>query len=67
MESAIKITITTLGGVISWMVGGWGLLLTVLLVFNALDFLTGMAASWGTISSKRGFQGIIKNGLWLQI
>lgn len=68
MESTIKIAVTTVGGVISWLVGGWGLLLTVLLIFNALDFITGMMANWGTISSKRGFTGIIKKGMmWVWI
>nr|WP_252289340.1 phage holin family protein [Peribacillus asahii] len=41
-------------------VGGWSVLLTVLLILNAFDFITGMAANWGQISSKRGYEGIIK-------
>lgn len=68
MESTLKVVITTVGGVISWLVGGWGLLLTVLLILNVIDFMTGMAANWGTISSKRGYQGIIKKGMmWVWI
>lgn len=68
MESTIKVAVTTVGGVISWLVGGWGLLLTVLLIFNVLDFITGMMANWGGISSKRGYQGIIKKGMmWVWV
>lgn len=68
METIFKMLITTVGGVISWMVGGWGLLLTVLLIFNVLDYITGTMANWGNISSKRGYQGIIKKGMmWVWI
>lgn len=68
METTVKTALSVVGGVISWFVGGWGLLLTVLLIFNVLDFLTGMAANWGTISSSRGYKGIIKKGMmWVWI
>ena len=68
MENIIKTTISTIGAVISWLVGGWGLLLTVLLILNILDFITGMAASWGSISSQRGYKGIVKKGMmWVWI
>ncbi|MFJ7665611.1 holin family protein [Lysinibacillus sp. NPDC097195] len=60
--------VSVFGGALSFLIGGWGLLLTVLLVFNILDFLTGMAANWGAINSKRGYQGIIKKGMmWVWI
>lgn len=60
--------VSVLGGALSFLVGGWGLLLTVLLVFNGLDLLTGMAANWGSINSKRGYQGVIKKGMmWVWI
>ena len=68
MEVAVKTVLSVAGGVISWLVGGWGLLLTVLLIFNALDFITGMAANWGTISSSRGYKGVVKKGMmWVWI
>lgn len=68
MENIIKTTISTIGAVISWLVGGWELLLTVLLILNVLDFITGMAANWGTISSYRGYKGIVKKGMmWIWI
>ncbi|WP_042352245.1 phage holin family protein [Bacillus massiliigorillae] len=63
-----KFFVSTIGGFFSWLIGGWSLLLTVLLILNVLDFLTGMAANWGNINSKRGYQGIIKKGMmWVWI
>lgn len=68
MEQSLKFLLSTVGGVVSWLVGGWGLLMTVLLILNAVDLLTGMAANWGIISSKRFYQGIIKKGMmWVWI
>ncbi|RKJ60562.1 holin [Butyricicoccus sp. 1XD8-22] len=44
------------------------MLLTVLLIFNILDFVTGMAANWGTLSSQRGYQGVVKKCMmWVWI
>ena len=63
-----KIFISTIGGFLSWLIGGWSLLLTVLLILNVFDFITGMAANWGNISSSRGYRGIIKKCLmWVWI
>lgn len=60
--------VSIVGGAFSFLIGGWGLLLTVLLILNALDFITGMAANWGSISSQRGYQGVIKKGMmWVWI
>jgi len=68
MEQTFKYSISAVGGVVSWLVGGWSLLMTVLLILNAIDFFSGMAANWGTINSKRGYQGIIKKGMmWVWI
>lgn len=53
-------------GIVSYFLGGWSLLLITLLVLNVFNYATGMAASWGQISSKRGFKGIIKKGvMWV--
>ena len=60
MEHLLKTTISVAGGVISYLLGGWGVLLTALLLLNVFDYATGMAANWGQISSKVGFRGIIK-------
>lgn len=65
-----KFFISTIGGFLSWLIGGWSLLLTVLFILNIFDFMTGMAANWGNISSSRGYRGIIKKCLmwvWISI
>lgn len=68
MEQILKTVISIVGGIVSYFLGGWSLLLTTLLVLNIFDYATGMAANWGQISSKRGFQGIIKKGvMWVWI
>lgn len=68
MEQILKTVISIMGGVISYFLGGWSVLLTTLLLLNAFDYLTGMAANWGQISSKIGFRGIIKKGvMWVWV
>lgn len=60
--------LATVGGFIGWLLGGWSILLTTLLILNVFDFLSGMAANWGDISSKRGFEGAIKKAMmWMWI
>ena len=49
MEQSFKFLLSTVGGVVSWLVGGWGVLMTVLLILNGIEFLSGMAADWGTL------------------
>lgn len=60
MELGVKGIISIIGSLTSYLFGGWSLLLTTLLMLNVFDYLTGMAANWGEISSKRGLKGIIK-------
>ena len=68
MESVTKAILLTVGSVISWLVGGWSLLLTVLLILNAFDFITGVAASWGSISSRAAYKGVIKKSMmWVWV
>lgn len=68
MEQILKTAISIIGGVVSYFLGGWSILLTTLLFLNVFDYVTGMAANWGEISSKRGFRGIVKKGvMWVWI
>lgn len=68
MDKWFQTIISVAGGFLSWLVGGWSLLLTVLLLLNIFDYITGVAANWGQISSKAGFRGIIKKGLiWIWV
>lgn len=58
----------TIAGFFAWAIGGWTVLLTILLILNIVDFVTGMAASWGSISSKVFYRGIAKKGMmWVWI
>lgn len=62
METLIKTAIGIAGSLISWMVGGLGMIFVVLLVLLALDFVTGLMVAYGTgeLSSKIGIKGFIK-------
>ena len=67
MKYAQEIT-AAIGGMINWLVGGWSILLTALLILNAFDYLSGIASNWGSISSKRAYEGIIKKSMmWVWI
>ncbi|MFG3611282.1 phage holin family protein [Rummeliibacillus stabekisii] len=68
MEQTLKTFFSIVGGVTSYFFGGWSVLLTTLLLLNLFDYITGTAANWGQISSKRGYLGIIKKGvMWVWI
>lgn len=68
MDITSKWIFSVAGGMASYFLGGWSVLLTTLLVLNAFDYITGMAANYGQLSSSIGFKGIIKKGImWLWI
>lgn len=68
MDKLTQTIISIIGGFLSWLFGGWSLLLTVLLFLNVFDYITGMAANWGHISSSRGFKGIVRKGvMWMWV
>lgn len=58
----IKFTIGTFTGFVSWMVGGFGLVFTVLIGLMALDFLSGIMVGIyeKKINSRIGTRGLIK-------
>lgn len=60
MNNLFKAFIGIGGGAISFLFGGWDSLLWVLVAFAAIDWLTGVSASWneGKLSSKVGFKGL---------
>lgn len=62
MDNVFKIMIGLGGGAISFLFGGWSILLQVLVIFIAVDYLLGVlvAASFGELNSKIGFRGIAK-------
>lgn len=62
LENIIKITVGIGGGLASFLWGGWSALLQTLVLFIALDYVLAVmvAASFGKLSSKKGFRGIAK-------
>lgn len=60
MEQFIKSAVASLGGLLSWALGGFDLLLQVLVFFIAVDYITGVAAviKHKRLSSKVGARGI---------
>jgi toxin secretion/phage lysis holin len=64
-----KLILAGLGGFVGWTLGGWSVLLQVLLTFMVIDYLSGMMASYveGKLSSKIGFKGIAKKVMILFI
>ena len=58
----VKETTIILTSVLSFLFGGWSLMLTILLVLNIIDYATGMMSAYfnGEIQSGKGFKGIGK-------
>lgn len=59
-ELRIMAIFSAIGAVFSFLVGGVDKLVTALLIFITLDYLTGLLAAWnnGTLNSKKGFAGV---------
>lgn len=62
LDVLFKVLATAAGGITGYLFGGWHTLLQILIVFVAIDYLTGMiaAAYEGKLSSRVGFKGIAK-------
>ena len=60
IELRIMAVFSAVGAAFSFLVGGVDKLLTALLIFVMLDYVTGLIAAWKTASldSKKGFEGI---------
>lgn len=58
----IKIVLASVGSYLSWLFGGWDILLQWLITFMIADYFTGLIKSMiqGKLSSKVGFIGIAK-------
>ena len=62
MENILKTVIAVGGSIISFLFGGWSSLLTILLAFVVLDYVTGVlaAAKEGKLNSEVGLWGIAR-------
>lgn len=63
----LKLIVATAGTFITWLFGSWDTALSVLMIFMALDYLTGLARAYAkkTISSDVGLRGIARKSLIL--
>lgn len=61
-ELRVMALLSMIGAAFSFLVGGVNGIVTALLVFIAVDYVTGMAAAWmkNQLSSARGFDGILR-------
>ncbi|MCX7781165.1 MAG: phage holin family protein [Negativicutes bacterium] len=69
IELRIMALFSAIGAAFSFLVGGIDQLITALLVFVVLDYITGMAAAWKTktLDSKKGFEGIKRKVVMLVV
>lgn len=58
----LKYAIAIVGGVLTGLLGGWDIMLQILIGFVVLDYVTGVAAAWyaKTLNSEIGARGIMK-------
>lgn len=68
MEQIERAIILSASSFITYFLGGWSILLTALIILNALDYLTGLTANWKRRSSQKAFKGGIKKGImWMWV
>lgn len=69
MDNIFKIIVGAGGAAISFLFGGWSPLLQVLVIFIIMDYVLAVivAASFGELSSKKGFKGIAKKVMILAL
>lgn len=65
LKDKLEMLIGVLGGFCSYLLGGWDILVTTIIIFMILDYVSGMSASWLTKSwsSEIGYKGILKKGM----
>jgi toxin secretion/phage lysis holin len=77
MKTTITMTIGAIGSIITSWFGGWDAALTTLVIFMALDYITGLIVAGvfhksnksetGALESKAGWKGICRKGVSLFI
>ena len=72
MWTKITKTFAALAGAAAGFFGGWNIMLTGLVWFMGIDYLTGLICAWrgqspktenGGVSSRAGFDGLLKKGV----
>ena len=66
-QEALKGTVAAVGAMLSYLIGGVDAALKALLLFMALDYVTGVFAAWyeKRLDSVKGFKGFVKKLLML--
>ena len=69
IELRIMALFSAIGAAFSFLVGGVDKLITALLIFVVIDYVTGLIAAWktATLDSKKGFEGIKRKIVMLLI
>ena len=69
IELRVMAVFSAIGAAFSFLVGGVDKFVSALLVFVALDYVTGLIAAWktATLDSKKGFEGIKRKVVMLLI
>ena len=69
IELRIMALFSAIGAAFSFLVGGVDKLITALLIFVVLDYVTGLIAAWktATLDSKKGFDGVKRKVVMLLI
>lgn len=77
VKDGLCLAVGTAGGLISAAVGGWSGALTTLIIFMAIDYITGLIVAGvfhrsektpdGTLESRAGWKGLIRKGMSLLV
>lgn len=77
IKDILLTVIGAIGGFISWLFGGWSTAMITLIVFMAVDYLTGLIVAGvfkkskksesGALESRAGFKGLCKKGVILLV
>ena len=77
IKEILTAAVGALGGLMSWLYGGFGDAMLVLIVFMALDYMTGLIVAGvfhkssksetGALESKAGWKGLCRKGMTLGI
>lgn len=63
-STTIKTVTAIVAGALSTLIGGWDMILEILLIVMTLDYITGVVSAFKqkTVSSNKGYMGLVKKG-----